>query len=77
MTIEELIKVNESLIRIMCDNGIDTCIVKHLEMYNDYKRLTKEGHKKTYIVGYLSDVYGVNERTVYRVVGKMNQEVKI
>lgn len=75
MTVEELIKVNESLLKLMCGNGIDPVMVRHLEMYQDYKRLTEEGHKKTYIVRYLSEVYHVNERTVYRVVNKMGQDV--
>lgn len=49
--------------------------VRYLELYNDYQRLTSEGHKKTYILQYLSDEYNVDERTIYRIVKKFSTEV--
>ena len=39
-------------------SGIWTCA-------GDYTRLKDEGHKKIYILQYLSDEYNVDERTIY------------
>ena len=51
--------------------------VKYIELYKDYMRLTREGHKKVYILQYLSDEYKVDERTIYRVVNRFSTKVDI
>ena len=38
-------------------------------------RLMKEGHKKTYIVQYLSDEYDISTRNVYRVIDKFSGNI--
>lgn len=75
MTVSELVKANESLLKIMADNGVGTDIVRHLEMFADYDRLIKEGHKKTYVVQYLSEQYELNERRIYRIIRIMQKTV--
>ena len=50
---------------------------RYVEMYDDYIRLTNEGHKKTYIMQYLADEYNVDERTLYRVINKFSTDVSI
>ena len=40
-----------------------------------YVRLAKEGHKKTYIVQYLSDEYEISCRNVYRVIEKFSADI--
>ena len=45
------------------------------EFLNTHKGVMKEGHKKTYVLQYLSDEYSVDERTIYRVVKKFSTEV--
>lgn len=75
MTVAELIRANESLLKIMANNGVTTDIVRHLEMFADYDRLIKEGHKKTYVVQYLSEQYDLNERRIYRIIRVMQKTV--
>ena len=61
----------------MVQMPINPSDVKYLELYRDYMRLVTEGHKKTYIMQYLSDEYEVDERTIYRIINKFSAEVEI
>jgi hypothetical protein len=76
MTRYELIKAAESILR-MCDNaGIAPSEANYLPMYEDWQRLTREGHKKVWILAYLSQQYGISEATVKRIARKMAKRVK-
>lgn len=73
----DILKSAVSLLRIMVENGVDERDVLHLDMYEDYRRLMKEGHKKMYIVRYLCEQYGIGEATIYRVANRMEKKLKI
>lgn len=72
----ELLRIASSMLKAFSDNGIDAGDVKYLPLYEEYIRLKTEGHKVGYIVCYLSEKYGCSEITVYRVVKRMEQELK-
>lgn len=76
MTQYELLKTAESLLVVLMSNDVDAKDVKYLEMYQEYMRLKKEGHKVGYVVYYLSQQYECSEATVYRVVKRMTQKIK-
>lgn len=76
MTQYELLKTAESLLVILMSNDVDAKDVKYLEMYQEYMRLKKEGHKVGYVVYYLSQQYECSEATVYRVVKRMTQKIR-
>ena len=59
----ELLILNKSLLQMMGDQ--------------EYVRLSKEGHKKTYIMQYLSDEYNIAERTIYRIIDKFSSKVDV
>lgn len=76
MTRYELIKAAESILR-MCDNaGIAPSEARYLPVYEDWLRLTREGHKKVWIMAYLSQQYNISEATVKRIARKMAKKVK-
>lgn len=76
MTRYELIKAAESILR-MCDNaGIAPSEARYLPVYEDWLRLTREGHKKVWILAYLSQQYNISEATVKRISRKMGKRVK-
>ena len=54
MTRYELIKSAESILRLCDAAGIDPKEANYLPVYEDWQRLTKEGHKKVWILAYLS-----------------------
>lgn len=72
----ELLKCAESVCRKMADNGIKPEDVRYLPMYEDWKRLRKEGHKVRYISYYLSEQYGVGEATVYRIAKRFERSLE-
>lgn len=76
MTQYELLKTAESLLAVLMSNDVDAKDVKYLEMYQEYMRLKKEGHKVGYVVYYLSQQYECSEATVYRVVKRMAQKIR-
>ena len=68
----ELLILNKSLLQMMGDASLDVGDVKYIPVYQEYVRLSKEGHKKTYIMQYLSDEYNIAERTIYRIIDKFS-----
>ena len=77
MTGYELLAVNENLLKKMQSAALSVDDIKYMEMYREYERLRNEGHKKTYIMQYLSDEYDVSERTVYRIVDRFSATIAI
>lgn len=75
MTNYEMFKVNESVFRAVVLNGVCVEDVQHVEMYEHFCRMEREGHKKTFIVAYLCEQYGVSETTLYRVANRMKKEL--
>lgn len=73
----ELLKVNESLLRAMDGHSLAINDVRYIDMMSEFMTMTKEGHKKTYIIQYLADKYDLAERTLYRVIERMMQEIEL
>jgi hypothetical protein len=60
----------------MCDNaGIAPSEARHIAVYEDWQRLTREGHKKVWILAYLSQQYGISEATIKRIARRMRKKV--
>ena len=76
MTRYELIKSSESILRICDTAGIVPSEARYLAVYEDWQRLTKEGHKKVWVLAYLSQQYGISEATIKRIARKFTKRVK-
>lgn len=59
----------------MQQQTVELSDVRYLDMYKEYLRMVNEGHKKTYIIAFLSDEYNIGQRTLYRVIEKLSAEV--
>lgn len=77
MTRYELIKAAESVLTICDGAGISPNEVRYLAVYEDWVRLTKEGHKKVWILAYLTQHYGISEATIKRIARKMRKKVTL
>lgn len=75
MKVYELIKASESLLNAFSKANINISDSRYIPLYEDYSRLKAEGHKITYIITYISDVYNISEKTVYIVIGKFEKEI--
>lgn len=71
----ELIKASRSLLGLMGRHSLEVGDMAYLGLVSDYLSMQGEGHKKTYIMRSLSEKHGVSERTVYRVIERLMQEV--
>ena len=77
MTSYELLSSNRNLIEIISKNKIDLSNIRYLELFQEYTRLSKEGHKQEYIASYLSEVYGISSRSVFRIIRRMKKNVDL
>ncbi|MBM6759667.1 hypothetical protein [Bacteroides mediterraneensis] len=77
MNVYEFLNTHKGVMEQLQSLPVQPSDVRYLELYKEYNRLMKEGHKKTYVLQYLSDEYSVDERTIYRVVKKFSTEVDI
>ena len=77
MNAYELLKTNRSVLEHMSQMAIEISDIKYLDLYKEYLRLSGEGDKKTYIVQYLSDEYGISDRSVYRVIERFSAKVEV
>lgn len=77
MSIYELIKTNESLLRLLSANGAKASDVEYISMYERYVDMRNSGEKKQYVISKLSEQYGVSYMTAYRVIRKMAESARI
>jgi hypothetical protein len=71
----ELLKSASSVIMLMQSNGLKVNDGRFADMYTDYTRLCGEGHKKTWIVQYLCDNYGLSQTQFYRLIQRLGQDI--
>lgn len=77
MTVFDLIKVYEGPMNVLNDANVNLSDVRHIELFREYLRMKKEGHKLAYIVAFLVDEYSVGQATVYRIIDKFSKPVKV
>lgn len=75
MTAYELLSMNAIALKAMADKSLNVSDIKYLNLYQEYFKLVAEGHKKTYIMQYLSDEYKISERMIYNVIEKLSSNV--
>jgi hypothetical protein len=77
MTRYELIKSAESILRICDEAGISPNEARYLEVFEQWQSLTKEGHKKVWVLAYLSQQYNISEATIKRIARKFKKKVTL
>lgn len=77
MTKYEFLKVNQSLLQVVADKGINARDVKNLALYEEYVNMSKQGLKCYYIAVSLADKYNISLRTVYKIVERMKAKVSV
>lgn len=77
MTTYQMLRANESLLRLISENKINITDVAHLGMYAEYQRMKEEGHKVCYITIHLADKYGMTDRGVYKVIKRLNKKISL
>ena len=76
MKVHEILEFNRELLRRLQAVGIRPGDERYVDLYADYERMTREGHKVTYVMACLSAKYGVCERKAYSLVKRMKADCK-
>lgn len=71
----ELLKVNESLLKAMDGASLAIGDIKYVNMVYEFEQMIAKGDKKTYIVQTLAEKYEIAERTLYRVIERLMQDI--
>lgn len=69
-------KVNESLLKTMDGASLTIGDVKYIDLISEFERMTVAGEKKTYIIQLLADKFNIAERTIYRIIERLMQDVR-
>lgn len=71
MKVKELIKIGSILMKTLHEMGIKMEDYQYLPMVEEFDIMKDLGHKTTYIIAHLAEKYGICERKVYKIIGKM------
>lgn len=77
MTRFELIKANESLIKVLAENNIGLKDIENLSLAEEFKAMKAKRHKIGYIICHLGEKYGKSERAIYNIMDRMSKKVKL
>lgn len=77
MTIYELTVALAPTIRMLADVGITESHIHYVELYSEWLRLKKEGHKTMYVIAYLAERFDVSEANVWKWIKLMKREVEV
>ncbi len=73
----DLVKMSESICRVMSKNGITPKDADYLHLYDEYQRMKAEGRKFSYILYYLSEVSTLSETTIWRIIRRFDEDAEI
>ena len=72
----ELVEILSDALNRLSKIGIKLTDYQHLAMFHEFKQLEAKGAKKEYIRARLSHKYKVSERTIIRIITRLNKQVK-
>lgn len=73
----EILRLCPEILKALHKSGSKIDDYRYVELYNDYLDMRKEGDKTTYIVTVLSQRYNLAERTVYKLLKRLNTDCTI
>ena len=77
MKVIEVLEFNRELIKRLKWTGIRLEDADYIDLYTEYKQLTEQGEKVSYVVAHLAEEYAISERTVYSLVKRFSSECNL
>ena len=74
MKVKELLSISEKLLKRLHASGIRIDDYQYLSLISDYEKLTDGCNKKTYVVARLSEMYGICERKIYKLLSRLYKD---
>lgn len=77
MTLYELIRANETQLRLLGDAVPKLHLIAYLDLFKEFMQLKNEGYKVSYLAAVLAEKYSITERNFYKIIKKFNEPVNI
>lgn len=74
MKVIEVLEFNRELIKKLRKAGIRLEDADYIDLYTEYKQLTAQGEKVSYIVAHLAEEYAVSERKIYSLIKRFQTD---
>jgi len=75
MKAHKVLSLAQPMLETLFSAGINPKDVQYLDLFNEYVRLKKEGHKITYIEAYLCEEFNIRKTKFYKLVKQLDSEV--
>ena len=76
MEIAEIVKIGRELLKMLSEYDVRLDDWKHLKMYDEFKRMRKNGVKYRYAVSELALTYNLSRAKVERIISRLSKDVK-
>ena len=74
MKVIEVLEFNRELIKRFKLAGIRLEDADYIDLYTEYKQLTAQGEKVSYVVAHLAEEYAISERKVYSLIKRFQAD---
>lgn len=74
MKVIEVLEFNWELIKRLKLTGIRLEDADYIDLYTEYKQLTEQGEKVSYVVAHLAEEYAISERKVYSLIKRFRSD---
>lgn len=74
MKLIEILNLNRELLIYFQKAGIRPDDVQYIDLFNEYRTLSAQGEKVSYIVARLATEYAVSERKVYNLIRRFKTD---
>lgn len=76
MEIAEIVKIGRELLIMLSKYDVRIDDWKHLKMYDEFKRMRKNGVKYRYAISELAFTYNISRANVERIISRLRKTVK-
>ena len=73
MKVIEVLEFNRELIKRLKLTGI-RLDADYIDLYTEYKQLTAQGEKVSYVIAHLAEEYAVSERKIYGLIKRFRAD---
>jgi hypothetical protein len=73
----ELIQFNSELLKRLQKAGVKIDDWQYASIVDDYHKMLKDGHKRTYAIIKLAEKYKISERCVYDLLRRLCEDCKV
>lgn len=71
----EVLILAKPMIEKIMSVGLNPRDVQYLDLYGEYIRLKKEGHKVTYIEAYLCEEFNIRKTKFYELIKQFDSDI--